>query len=161
MRRQDRTGVTFAAFAALVLLAVPAATRAEPDKDQALMGVLLGENEISATGDSGAGAPNGFGSATAIVSGNIFCFGLTYTGLVGPVTAAHIHRGKAGENGPIILFLPVQFGSPPTGAASGCGVVNDPVLLDELFSHPREFYWNVHSAAFPNGAIRGQVFLEK
>ncbi len=34
-------------------------------------------------------------------------------------------------------------------------------LLEELIDHPNEFYWNVHTAVFPAGAIRGQVFLEK
>ncbi len=161
MRKQHPMAVTLVAFAAFVLLAVPAASRAEPQKDRALMGVLLGENEISPTGDSGAGAPNGFGSATAVVNGSLFCFGLTYTNVVGPAIAAHIHRGKAGENGPIVLTFLVPFSSLPNGAISGCGVVNDPALLDELFSHPHEFYWNVHSAFFQAGAIRGQVFLEK
>src|SRR6266508_696180 len=131
MRKQHPMAVTLVAFAAFVLLAVPAASRAEPQKDRALMGVLLGENEISPTGDSGAGAPNGVGPA-----------------------AAHIHRGKAGENGPIVLTFLVPFSSLPNGAISGCGVVNDPALLDELFSHPHEFYWNVHSAFFQAGAIR-------
>jgi hypothetical protein len=159
MRKQYAVGVAVALFVALVLLAVPVASRADPQTgDRAVLGVLLGDNEISSTGDSGVGDPDGFGSAAGVVDGNQLCFGLTVKNLDPPV-AAHIHSGKAGENGPVVVPLaPPASGDP--GTSSGCVFV-DPALLDVLLSHPGEYYWNVHTGAFPGGAIRGQVFLDK
>jgi len=159
MRKELAVGVGLALFVAVVSFAVPGASRADSERgDRALLGVLLGENEISPTGDSGAGDPDGFGSVAAVVDGNQLCFGITVKNLDPPV-AAHIHSGKAGGNGPVVVPLtPPSAGDP--GASSGCVPV-DPALLDAILSHPGEFYWNVHTGTFAGGAIRGQVFLDK
>ena len=67
-------------------------------------------------------------------------------------TAAHIHRGKAGANGPVILTLTKTgentFEVPPTTYVSDSdyGAYND-----------NELYVNVHSEKNPNGEVRGQL----
>jgi hypothetical protein len=75
---------------------------------------------------------------------------------------AHIHKAPAGSNGPIHWdFLeasnPVAniSGQPSTlrGTARARPVAN----LDDLLQHPDQYYVNVHSTAFPGGAIRGQL----
>jgi hypothetical protein len=68
---------------------------------------------------------------------------------IGDVTAAHIHRGGAGVNGPPVITL-IGPGSRNCDTHSG-------VLVDEIRRNPHLFYINVHTAAYPNGAIRGQL----
>ena len=121
---------------------------------RALFAVLKGRNEIGPDGRRGAGDPDGRGSFTAIVDGGQLCFGITVTNLDTP-TAAHIHRGRANQNGPVVVPLtPPSSGDP--GASSGCVTV-DPTLARDILRHPRRYYANVHTGAFPAGAARGQL----
>lgn len=64
---------------------------------------------------------------------------------------AHIHRGVAAVAGPIVIPL----GGPyrPAGCMKDIG----PGLLAQIESEPRAFYVNVHDAAHPAGAVRGQL----
>jgi hypothetical protein len=116
---------------------------------------LNGRNEISATtGERGAGDPDGFGSASFTFDGGQVCFGITVANLDTPA-AAHIHRGAKSVNGPIVVALTAPAGGDP-GASSACVDVADD-LAAEIQANPRGFYANVHTAAFPNGAVRGQL----
>jgi hypothetical protein len=121
----------------------------------ALFAQLSGRRELDATtGQPGAGDPDGFGSASFTFDGNEVCFGITVANLDAPA-AAHIHRGDRSVNGPIVVALTAPTTGDP-GASSGC-VAIDPALAAEIQAHPRGFYANVHTAAFPNGAVRGQL----
>ena len=118
--------------------------------------VLLGGHEVSPEGQANAGEPKGVGSATVLIDGTTLCFGLTVNNLDQP-TAAHIHRGVAGVNGPIVVPLtPPESGDP--GASSACIPEVDPELLQEIRGRPGGFYVNVHTEQFPAGAVRGQLF---
>ncbi len=84
------------------------------------------------------------------------------------VTAAHIHKGKKGENGPPVAGL---FAGPKKeGKFSGVlaeGTITEKELLGELQGKPLdellklikagELYVNVHTDAHPDGEIRGQI----
>jgi hypothetical protein len=71
------------------------------------------------------------------------------------VVAAHIHAGRRGVAGPIVVDL---ITSPRAGRRfSGC---NDDVSgsdIRRIARSPRSFYVNVHTENFPGGAVRGQV----
>jgi hypothetical protein len=121
-----------------------------------LFAVLLGGNEVSDDGQANVGDPDGVGSATVLSAGTALCFGLTVNNLDTP-TAAHIHQERAGVNGPIVVPLTAPVDGDP-GASSGCIPDVDPDLVEEIFTHPEEFYVNVHTEKFPAGAIRGQLF---
>jgi hypothetical protein len=77
---------------------------------------------------------------------------------IGPAIAAHIHQAPAGMNGPIVVPLatPVQAGK--YQKSKTCAVVSA-TLLAGLQNNPSGFYLNVHTGAFPSGAIRGQLPL--
>lgn len=66
-------------------------------------------------------------------------------------TAAHIHTGPAGEDGPPLIPL-----TPVSADMSGSVTVTPAVVADLLAGN---LYVNVHSVAFPAGAIRGQILL--
>lgn len=78
---------------------------------------------------------------------------VTYSGLTGPVTAAHFH-GPAPEGKPAPIEVPVNgpFESPMKGSAT----LTDK-QADDLKSG--KMYFNLHTAAHKPGEIRGQVSL--
>ena len=121
---------------------------------RALFAVLTGRNEVDANGRRGAGDPDGHGSFTAIVDGNQLCFGITVTNLDTP-TAAHIHKARRNQNGDVVVPLTQPSAGDP-GASSGC-VTIDPALGAAILKNPHKYYANVHTTAFPNGAVRGQL----
>jgi hypothetical protein len=127
-------------------------------KRSALFTVLTGRSELNATTlRKGAGDPDGVGSANVLIAkSDTVCFGISVTG-IGTPTAAHIHRGKRNQNGPVVVSLPppsAATGNP--GAWSDCVPV-DTALVTELRRKRHRFYVNVHTADFPGGAIRGQL----
>jgi hypothetical protein len=126
----------------------------------ALFAELNGRNEISTTtGQRGAGDPDGFGSASFTLDGDQLCFGITVANLDTP-TAAHIHRGRKTENGVVVIPLTPQPTPGDPGASSGCVMLDTAALTAvaaEIQANPRGFYANVHTTAFPAGAVRGQL----
>jgi CHRD domain len=135
--------------------------------DKQLFGALNGRNEIGPDGKKGAGDPDGTGGATGTIkdqpgANSDLCIGLTFKNL-GTPTAAHIHRGRKNENGPVVVgfFGPPTATPPPPsgdpGSFADCVSISD-TLAGELRRRPKSFYWNVHTNQFPNGAIRDQVF---
>jgi len=136
-----------AAAAAALLLAgcatVPGAQRAT------LSVTLTGLQEVPGPGD-----PDGTGTAQMRVEpgqGRV-CWTL-YVAQIDAATAAHIHRGAAGSAGPPVVTLATPG---PDGRSEGCAPV-DAALARELAMQSHAFYVNVHNAAYPAGAVRGQL----
>jgi hypothetical protein len=156
--------MTFRAFAVLAALAatcalgaVGLALAAGGTDSSTLFASMNGANEINAnTGSKGAGDPDGAGGSTVTFDGTDVCFGITVKNLDSPV-AAHIHLGNANENGPVVVTLaPPADGDP--GASSGCVTGVDSALAAAIMANPSKYYVNVHTAVFPGGAVRGQLF---
>jgi hypothetical protein len=120
--------------------------------------VLSGKNEISPEGKKRAGDSDGFGAFAATTEAGKLCYALAVGGIDTPV-AAHIHKAKRNKNGPIVITL-TQPSSGDPGASSAC-ITPDPELLSAIKKHPNRYYVNVHTPAFPNGAIRGQLKKSK
>ena len=145
-----------ATLAALAGLSVFGASAASAQGVQ-LFAVLSGGNEVSPTGQAAAGDLDGSGAASVIlVAADQLCFSILVNHLDQPAMA-HIHEGRAGTNGPIVVNLaPPTTGDP--GPSSGCVPNVDPNLLERIHRTPSKFYVNVHTGAFPAGAVRGQLF---
>ena len=91
------------------------------------------------------------------VAGAQACFDLSYSNITGTPAAAHIHRGIAGVNGPIVV--PAGNASFPNlgpNSATGCVLIGAD-LATEIMTTPANFYVNVHTSDFAGGAIRGQL----
>lgn len=84
-------------------------------------------------------------------------------GLSGPVTMAHFHTGPLSQAGPVVFDLMPYF-TPSTAPTAVYGFwKNDHPTQPFLSTHALSFrnegmYINLHTAAFPGGEIRGQVF---
>lgn len=90
------------------------------------------------------------GKFTATVSGTTVTWKLTFSHLTGQATAAHIHTGKKGVPGAVIVPLCGPCRSP----ASGTGTVTAAQLTQMKNGGT---YVNVHTAKNPGGEIRGQI----
>jgi hypothetical protein len=83
---------------------------------------------------------------------------ITYSGLTGPATMAHIHGpAPAGKNAGVEVWLSKQ-GQPATSPIKGEAVLT-PEQAQQLMAG--ETYVNVHTAAHPGGEIRGQIVPPK
>jgi len=125
-----------------------------------LSAILLGGNEVDAvTGKANVGDVDGVGSATIKITQVSdttakLCYGLTVSGIDKPI-AAHIHKGTAGNNGPILIPLT----QPATGNNASSGCVTVPLRQAvEINADPLNYYVNIHTESFPGGALRGQLY---
>lgn len=145
------------AVAAAMLVAagmVPSGARAT---GESLVAILHGGNEIDPGGNAGAGDPNGYGIATIhFVSNKRLCFSIILKGIDTP-TAAHIHVGKAGQNGGIVIPLSPVPSDGKRHASSGCRNATA-ADVKAVKNNPSGHYVNVHTGDFSAGALRGQLF---
>ncbi len=107
---------------------------------------LIGRREVP------PGDPDGAGFAAATVIGDtVHCF---FWGKgIGSPTAAHIQRGAPGVAGPVVVDCQPAFAD---GMGVGSATV-DSSLASELLTNPAMFYFNLHTAEFAGGALRGQL----
>lgn len=78
-------------------------------------------------------------------------------GLSGAIQGAHLHRGKAGENGGLLVDLSSLI-SNNGNAIFGSVIVDDSIKnLLQSYIKNGEVYLNLHSSMFPNGEVRGQI----
>jgi CHRD domain len=113
---------------------------------------LIGAAEVPGPGDADA-------SGTAFITLNQgqgeVCFDLSWAGIDGTVTAAHIHVGAATVAGPVVVGL-FAGSFAGTDSASGCVSASEE-LIKAIRQDPASYYVNVHSSVFPAGAVRGQL----
>lgn len=112
---------------------------------------LIGEEEVPAVESTGtATADLTINVATGDVTGTLTIVGIN-------VTAAHIHDGFAGSNGPVLIGLdqdpidPLIYNVP-------AGATLDTAGIDDLLA--AGLYLNAHTAANPGGELRAQILPE-
>lgn len=116
---------------------------------ESYMADLTGAAEVPGPGD-----PDGAGIATLDWDDESeqLCYALAIDD-IDPATAAHVHRGAAGEAGPPVVTLETPG---VDGGSDGCVEISN-ALRTELRENPGGFYVNVHNDAYPAGAVRGQL----
>jgi len=101
-----------------------------------------------------ASAATANGMATVDMATQVLTATVTSTGMAG--TAAHIHNGAPGTNGPVVF--------PLTETPAGSGRWSTTVTLSGEELHLLQsgnYYFNIHSLIFPNGEIRGQIMARQ
>jgi hypothetical protein len=117
--------------------------------------VATSANEMPAT------VPNGRSFAFFHVGTDSVRFAFNWQNIVEQPFAAHIHSGAAGTNGPVVVpffAAATPAGLPPTINGVAGSVTADPAVLTMIRQHPSAFYFNMHTASFPGGVVRGQLF---
>ena len=132
-------------WVAMSAAAILFAGAAGPAWSEGIKVTLSGSQEVPPVTTSATGSGTITIGADKSVSGSV-----TTAGVAG--TAAHIHEGAAGKNGPVITPLSKtsdNVWSVPAGAK----------LTDAQFASYKagDLYVNVHSAANKGGEIRGQI----
>jgi hypothetical protein len=94
----------------------------------------------------------GTGSFSGTLNGSKLTWKLTWGTLSGPANAAHIHLGKAGKAGNVVVPL-------CAGATCKSGVHGTVTLKAAVLKALKAggTYVNVHTAKNPAGEIRGQI----
>jgi hypothetical protein len=111
------------------------------------MATLTGAAEVPGPGD-----PKGSGTVQVTLNPDTgeVCYELSVANIQ-EATAAHIHKAM-GQEGPVTVALE----APKTGSVKGCTKADAPVII-AISQDPAGYYVNVHNAAFPKGAVRGQL----
>jgi hypothetical protein len=91
-------------------------------------------------------------TATLNTETDLFTYHVEFSGLTGPVAAAHFH-GPAPEGVNAKPQLPVK-GTPITSPIEGKATLTAEQAKDLVDG---KWYFNLHTAANPGGEIRGQV----
>ena len=164
------------ARAGVLVLAVIAPLAIAGHLNTLLNADLDGRQEVNSSGNNAiVGDPDGRGefyvfaidSVGGTDNSKVLCYNLQAKRIgelelaPGGGRAAHIHKGKAGENGPVVANL----AWPQAGQAADCldarlrpaqFPLGDAVVAD-ILANPQNYYVNVHNAEYPAGAIRGQL----
>ena len=134
------TFVTVLALLTFAYLAAAAEMKAKAN--------LTGASEVPGPGDA-----KGSGTVQVTLNSdkNEVCYDLSVKDLP-EATAAHIHEGAVGKDGPVKVGLD----APKGGSAKGCKSA-DAAVVKDIMANPANYYVNVHNAAYPKGALRGQL----
>lgn len=115
---------------------------------------LSGEQEVPGPGDA---AGTGRVEIESDLEGRL-CFDMVATELDADVTGAHIHEAAAGASGGVVIDigLPTASDGDTDTWSDVCVAVADDVR-ERMNAAPSNFYANVHTTTFADGAVRGQL----
>jgi Cu/Zn superoxide dismutase len=152
LSRALRLIVTLASIAALCLTFVtasPAQAQTQSTTERTLFTVLTGSQEVPPE----SGDPNGIGAAALhVTSAGQVDYALAVAHLAGDILSVHVHNAPRGQRGADVFDLE----NPVNGFISGT-VQIDPADATAIIANPQNYYVEVHTTAFPTGAIRGQL----
>jgi hypothetical protein len=113
---------------------------------------LSGDEEAPGPGDK-----NGKGFVTLVIEPDgTICYEGKVQAIGREITGAHIHVGALGVPGAVVVDLD-PFGADITGNKASHCVTTTPEIAAQIVANPSGYYVNVHTTAYPAGAIRGQL----
>jgi len=138
---------TVIAAGAVAVLATGCGSMRPSQKIDIFEATLSGAQEVPPNTSSGSGQAELQWNRTS----NVLSWKVTYTGLSGPVTAAHIHGpAPMGANaGVVVPFM--------TGASNTITGQTNLTTAQAADLASGRWYVNIHTAQFPGGEIRGQL----
>lgn len=94
------------------------------------------------------------------IGSNTFDLMVTITGMSNLATGSHIHEQVAGQNGPVVTNLGGETVYTRTGTTLRATFRNVTHGGDRTKLLQAGAYYNIHSAQFPGGEIRGQLIAQ-
>ena len=126
----------------------------------AVAGAQRRANEFDATMRGSSESPKGpataRGTFTVQFRNGQACYRMSVSGLGSRPVAAHIHKGGAGTNGPIVIDLKPTFRGTSPRVSQKC-VSAKASIVSAIRRNPSGYYANVHTSKNPGGAARGQL----
>ncbi|WP_406268431.1 CHRD domain-containing protein [Streptomyces sp. NBC_00191] len=116
-----------------------------------------GDQEVPKNDASKVGDPDGHAITFLQPKGTSVGYSLAWVNIKAPAKG-HIHKGAFGKNGDVVFDF---FNRPvPDGifAVSGKIEGQNPEVVKRVRANPGNYYSNIHTSEFPDGALRGQLF---
>jgi Cu/Zn superoxide dismutase len=120
-----------------------------PEEDKAMAVIINGANEVPAVMTNATG----LGFFMLQKHQGKLHFNIVAEGLSGAITGAHLHKAVAGSNGGVVQDLSTFIMGERI-----VGSVDPSAYLSALTGD--SLYINIHTAANPNGEIRGQLMMQ-
>ncbi|MEU6660150.1 CHRD domain-containing protein [Streptomyces sp. NPDC046821] len=117
-----------------------------------------GGQEVPTGGPGTAGDPDGHSTTFLHPRPDRVDYSMAWVNIGAPL-AGQIHEGVLGESGDVRLTLFVSPVPKNVFAISGSVSTPDAELIARLKGSPTSFYSNVYTRGFPDGAVRGQLFM--
>ena len=132
----------------LAIAALPALLGASPVNHSETYSIML-----TGLAEGVGGDPNASGKARIVIDAarKRICYDFELSGIASPMMA-HIHRAPPMHNGPTVVTLFTEIG----GDLKGCKVWT-PKQLAAIVARPADYYVNLYTTEFPDGAVRGQL----
>jgi hypothetical protein len=148
MKRQGGVLAVAMLLAGLTLMTSAAVAGAQTT----LSTTLSGGEEVPGPGDK-----NGKGWITLTIDPDgTICYEGKVQAIGREITGAHIHVGAFGVAGGVVVDLD-PFGADITGNKATHCVTTTPEIAAQIIANAAGYYVNVHTTAYPDGAIRGQL----
>ena len=129
---------------AVIAVAVPAVALASRSGTLKFEAYLSGKSELPAA------AAKGKGTVNITITGTKVCWKFTKISGIDKPLVSHIHKGTSKVSGPVVVPLGGKF------AATGC-IAAPAATVQAIAKNPKGYYVNIHTAKYPNGAVRGQL----
>jgi hypothetical protein len=141
--------LTLSLLLSLIVVTAPCA-RAQSDQES-LFAELRGTNEVPPVSSSAVGA-----AFVTVDGNNVITYEVSIAGLANQPSLAHLHENVIGQNGAIVMTFATSSSAFQNGRAAGTIQV-DADVAKRIRENPNTFYVDVHSNAFPDGELRGQL----
>jgi hypothetical protein len=140
-------------LSALTGLALVSACKKDDDTVPTMQvsGTLSANNEVPAVTSSATGTVSG----TYTPSTKSLNYTVTYAGLTGPATAAHLHYGDAKHSGPVTVPFPTASLPTTTGGTFSGTLTLNAMQADSLKAG--RIYANIHTNANRGGELRANL----
>jgi len=135
-------------FLAFLSFAVVSCTKDEDEIIEASSLPMKGTQSVPTNSSSATGVISAkFNKSTGILD-----YTVTWSGLTGGYNGMHFHKAARNNNGPVVKNIST------TGSATG-SITESWTVPDSLFTRLEQggMYINIHTEAFPDGEIRGQI----
>jgi hypothetical protein len=124
---------------------------------------LTGAQETPAVPSSALGTMDvSYSKETRILN-----YSISWSGLTGPVAAAHIHGlAPTGYAAPVVqTFSTSAIVRCASSSTTACGTYKGTLLADGVVVKEQDilngvYYINIHTATYPGGEIRGQIIFQ-